>query len=83
MNSAAAIGYIHQPQGWLGTGKSSSAAEKMPLPQPSCLPGCCHLTEGLALARDTRLGITGLLSGPCCLQREKEKGEERDMFHPH
>lgn len=72
------------PQGWLGTAKGSSAAEKMPLPQPRSLPGCCRLREGLALAGETGLGITDLLPGPMLsLDREKEKREDRDMLHPH
>lgn len=53
------------------------------LPQPRSLPGCCHLTEGLALA-ETGLGITDQLQVRADFRwTEKEKGEERDMLHPH
>lgn len=89
LSTAAATGYMHPilplPQRCSGTGKGSSAAEKTPLPQPRSLPGCCHLTEGLALAPETRLDWGSQI---CCQAHpvftwKEKKGEERDMLHPH
>lgn len=66
-------------QGWQGTGRGPVSSAHLQLRRSFCHftspPGCCHLAEGLALARERQSQICSQV-GAVFIQRERKGGKK-------